>query len=249
MCLTRAAISQSNYLPWKGYFDLIAGVDLFVFLDDVQYTKRDWRNRNRIVTPQGLSWISIPNGAGHNVNINDVVPSDHLWQKNHWERIRHSYHKAKYFKMYEPFFREFYMENSWNNLSELNQYLIKYISRDILGLKTEFLDSTQLKIQSRKEQRIIDILKNIGAGIYYSGVKANKYLTKEMLECENIELIWMNYQGYPEYTQFHNPFIHEVSIIDLLFHTGPNAWNYMKNVKKNPIQNGNSLKLKRVELQ
>ncbi|HEU5201697.1 MAG TPA: WbqC family protein, partial [Nitrospira sp.] len=92
--MTRVAICQSNYLPWKGYFDLIHDVDVFVFYDDVQYTKNDWRNRNKIKTPQGVQWLTIPVGSHCHCRICDVSLQDSYWQKQHWKTLVQRYRKA-----------------------------------------------------------------------------------------------------------------------------------------------------------
>ena len=139
----RVAILQSNYIPWKGYFDLINMVDEFVFYDDVQYTTRDWRNRNIIKTFHGLKWLTIPCGASRKRLICDVRIIDRLWQNKHWHSIVLSYKKSIYFNKYSDFFEDFYLNNIWSNLSELNHYLIKTISNNILNIKTKFIDSRQ----------------------------------------------------------------------------------------------------------
>ena len=138
----RVAINQSNYIPWKGYFDLIHDVDLFVFFDDVQYTNRDWRNRNKIKSPNGLFWLSIPVGSNRKRLINEVEINESKWQGLHWKSIMQFYARAKYFFEYKNFFEEIYLGHQWKNLSELNQHLIVNISKEYLGIKTEFANST-----------------------------------------------------------------------------------------------------------
>ena len=112
-------VLQSNYLPWKGYFDLISKADLFIFYDDVQFTKNDWRNRNKIKTPRGADWISIPCGANLKRLVNEVTVSNHEWQADHWNRICINYSKTEYFNEYKEFFEDFYLNRVWGNLSEL----------------------------------------------------------------------------------------------------------------------------------
>src|SRR5690349_21530552 len=130
--MKKVVVLQSNYIPWKGYFDLIHDADCFVFYDDVQYTKNDWRNRNRIIMPGGPKWLTIPTGIDAHRLICEVELPDASWQGRHWETIRQSYRRAPYFKHYRPFFEEIYLGREWRTLSELNQHLIRQITRDLL---------------------------------------------------------------------------------------------------------------------
>lgn len=221
--MKRVAISQSNYLPWKGYFDLIHDVDLFVFYDDVQYTTRDWRNRNLIKTPHGAKWLSIPVGADRNRRICNVEMTDSAWQTAHWQRLRQVYGKARHFSRYESFFRDVYLGRVWSGLSKLNQYLIEHIAADFLGIATEIGDASRLKLTSKNQDRILDILRAVGADVYVSGPAAKAYLDPERFTASKMKLVWKDYSGYPEYTQFFPPFEHAVTVLDLLFHVGPDA--------------------------
>jgi hypothetical protein len=225
-------MTQSNYIPWKGYFDLINLADEFFFYDDVQYTKQDWRNRNKIKTPKGLEWLSVPTGKDRNRLICDVEIKDHLWQKQHWGKILANSRTASYFNDYREFFEEIYLNTTWTNLSDFNQHVIKNISKEILGIKTKFNDSRKFNLSGEKEKRYIPLLKQIGTTEYISGPGAKNYLTDDMLEKEGIKLTWMDYSGYPEYTQLYPPFKHDVSILDLIFNEGPNAKEYMKSFNK-----------------
>lgn len=221
------AVIQSNYIPWKGYFDIINDVDTLIFYDDVQYTKNDWRNRNKIKTTEGTQWLSIPAGAANNRLICDVVVDNKQWQKKHWRTLSQSYSKAPHFSKYAHFLEGFYVNNTWRNLSELNQYLIRNIARNFLDIQTEFIDSREFSIKGCKQERLLDLLKNAGATRYVSGPAAKSYIEEEKFDAEGIELIWKDYGGYPEYPQFHPPFEHGVTVLDLLFQTGPKATWYI----------------------
>src|SRR5215471_5204038 len=153
------AVLQSNYIPWKGYFDIIHDVDLFIFYDDVQYTKNDWRNRNRIKRPNGVSWLTIPTGKDLDRLICEVALKDPTWATRHWNIIRESYSRAPYFNLYKEFFEYVYLEQSWQTLSELNQYLIKTIGHNFLGITSAFKDSREYSTAGRKRERLIDLLK------------------------------------------------------------------------------------------
>lgn len=219
----RVAILQSNYIPWKGYFDIIHDVDEFIFFDDLQYTKQDWRNRNRIKTPRGPAWLTIPVGSSEKRRLCDVELPDPRWAREHWQRLRSYYRAAPFFETYRPFFEPIYLVTRWRSLSELNQTLIRSIARDLLGITTHFADTRSLQTRGRKQERVLDILLQAEAAVYVSGPAATAYLDPGRLAAEGIEVVWKDYHGYPEYPQLYPPFAHDVSILDLLFHTGPDA--------------------------
>ncbi len=223
----RVAILQSNYIPWKGYFDIIGSVNLFVFHDDLQYTKGDWRNRNKIKTPKGTEWITVPCGTDQNRLICEVELKNTDWQRKHWNTIQTHYVKAPYFKQYSPFFEEIYLGRTWTNLSDMNQYVIKAISTELLGMETQFDDSRTYGLKTAKGDRVIEILNKVGATTYLSGPAAKSYLDESAFAAECIGLEWMSYSGYSGYPQLYPPFEHAVSIIDLLFNTGRDATSYM----------------------
>lgn len=225
--MSRVAINQSNYIPWKGYFDLIHDADLFVFYDDVQFTKNDWRNRNKLKNSVGTGWVTIPVGSNLNRLICDVIPSNELWQTKHWKTLNQLYGKSPYFNQYKGFLEHFYCECKWKSLSQLNQYLIKYISREFLGIKTNFLNSSELSREGKRQERLLEMLSAVGSGVYISGPAAKAYIEPDAFKQAGIDLIWKDYSGYPEYSQFFSPFRHDVSILDLLFHTGADAPYYI----------------------
>jgi WbqC-like protein family len=221
--MKRVAVIQSNYIPWKGYFDIIHDVDLFVFLDDVQFTSRDWRNRNKIKTARGPQWLTIPTGSDRNRLIHEVTLSDHAWQSAHWATIAQLYAAAPEFKRYREFFRDAYLGRQWTNLSAMNQHLIEAISTTFLEITTQFADSRAYAPEGSKQHRLIDILTKVQATHYLSGPTAREYLDAAAFEAAGIELVYKSYDGYPEYPQLHPPFEHAVSILDLLFNVGPRA--------------------------
>jgi hypothetical protein len=221
--MMRVAVLQSNYIPWKGYFDIIHSVDRFIFYDDVQFTARDWRNRNRIKTPQGVQWLTVPVGNDVNRQINEVEIIERDWQRTHWETIRRSYARAPQFKKYESFFREAYCDRMWTNLSELNRYFVERIARDFLGIGTEFGVSTDYAVAGQKSDRLLSLVRQTGADVYVSGPSARDYLDEDAFRAANIRVEYMDYSGYPEYPQPYPPFAHDVSILDLLFQMGDDA--------------------------
>lgn len=224
----KVVVLQSNYLPWKGYFDLISRADLFIFYDDVQFTKNDWRNRNKIKTPRGAEWISIPCGTDLKRLIREVEIIDKDWQKDHWNRIAIHYAKANYFNEYKDFFKDFYLNQLWKNLSQLNQYLIMGIAKQFLNLNTSFGQSHDYHPEGVRLDRLMNVLKKAGATEYISGPAAKSYISDDYFLKENIKLTWIDYSNYPEYRQLYPPFVHEVSIIDLIFNEGPDSIRYLR---------------------
>jgi hypothetical protein len=228
----RVVVLQSNYLPWKGYFDLIRQSDLLVFYDDTQYTKNDWRNRNRIKTRHGVQWLTIPCGPHHmHKLIQEVRPVGYEWQRSHWDRLRFHYGASPYFRIYRPFFESFYLSRTWTNLSELNQYLILAICREFLHIDTPMMRSTDFPLEGVKEERLVSLLRKVGATTYLSGPTGRQFLQMEPFSQAGIRVEWMDYSGYPSYRQLFPPFVHEVSIVDLLFNEGESAIQFLEPVK------------------
>lgn len=223
----KVAIIQSNYIPWKGYFDIINDSDLFVFYDDVQFTKNDWRNRNKIKCEGGTMWLSVPVGQELNRNINEVTIKQGVWERKHFKNMEQFYHKAPYFKNYREFFAHVYLERKWENLSELNQFLVKTIATDFLGSKTVYDNSENYKPEGKRLERLLDLIKKCGGEVYISGPSAKNYIDEEEFKKCGVDIEFKDYSSYPEYTQFYPPFEHYVSIIDLLFNTGPDAAYYI----------------------
>lgn len=222
----KAAIIQSNYLPWKGYFDIIHEVDQFVFLDDVQYTHRDWRNRNKIKTPGGVKWISVPVLGGINQKIYETkIDYSQKWREKHKNTIHHSYASAPYYESYNTDIFDIFSK-SFNTLSELNIFAIKKISC-ILGIEVKFTNSKDLTSQGVKDDKLINICHIIGANSYLSGPNGMNYIEANKFSTAKIELLFKDYSGYPEYPQLWGMFEHNVSIIDLIFNCGEKSPGYI----------------------
>ena len=224
----KIAILQSNYIPWIGYFDIINKADTFVFYDDVQYTKNDWRNRNKIKTKNGLQWLTIPvKSKKLSQRINEVEIMNHNWYKKHCNAIKTNYAKSKNFQKIYPFIEKLYEKSSsLNKLIDVNRLFIREIS-DFLNINTEFKCSSEFNQSNSKTQRLIDICKKCDASEYISGPAAKSYLDIKLFKNENIKLTFMNYDGYKEYNQLYGAFEVKVSILDILFNEGLNALNYI----------------------
>jgi WbqC-like protein family len=225
--MSRVAVIQSNYMPWKGYFDIIHDVDLFVFYDCVQYTKNDWRSRNLIKTSTGLQWLSVPCGQDISRRICDVEIKNEKWAIKHWKTLLTNYSKAPHFKIYSSLLENHYLGKSWKSLSAFNQSAIKLIATKILNVNTKFRNSLDYDLKGEKTDRLIDLLEKTGAKTYVSGPSARNYLDTKRFTEIGVELIYKDYSGYPEYKQLYQPFEHAVSILDLLFNTGERAPYYI----------------------
>ena len=214
----KVVILQSNYIPWKGYFDLIHDADLFVYYDEVQYTKNDWRNRNRIYTRNGLQWLTIPISQ-HAVRqkISEVTLPDDRWQLQHLKALKMGYARAPYFNQLKSLIEEAYSSRSWKRLSEVNRFFIEKISASI-GISTQFRDSSEFDLQGDRVDRLVNLLKQVGADTYISGPAAKGYLAgqEHLFSENNIHIVYKDYTGYPSYQQLSEPFEHAVSILDMI---------------------------------
>ena len=230
--MKKILISQSNYIPWKGYFDNIAQCYTFVILDDVQYTKRDWRNRNYIKTPNGLKWLTIPVSVKGKrfQGINETEISDSEWKIKHWEELKYHYRNAPSFKQTSSWIEHLYMDAPDRYLTLINTHFIREICQ-FLGIKTEIIDSRNFRKTEGKNERLMSICKHLGPTDYLSGPAAKNYLDLTLFAEENIKVHFSNYEGYMEYNQLYPPFEHGVSILDLIFNLGDESKNYLKFIK------------------
>ena len=223
----RVAILQSNYLPWKGYFDIVRKADLFIFYDDVQFTKNDWRNRNRIKTANGLQWLTVPVGQDINRRVDEVTISQSQWQSKHFQSICQSYNKAPCFSYVKPLLEDMLLYRTWGSLSELNQSFITRVSKDMLELPTVFARSGDFQVGGARVERLVNLLQTVGATSYLSGPAAKAYLTGDPFREAGITLEFMDYSRYPVYDQLHGTFEHHVSVIDLLSMIGSESVQWL----------------------
>ena len=223
----KAVILQSPYMPWLGFFNMVDWADVFVFLDDVQWTKSDWRNRNRVRTPQGWTWLTVPTTAGkhyRHVLIKDVqIDNSQNWQDKHLKTLEMCYKHTSYFTEIFPLIEAVF--NARHVLiSELN-YDLTAVFCHYLCLHTKFLysQSMNLPIEAQKDDKLLAILQHIGdVDTYLSGPSAQGYLNEEKFNAVNIKVEWHHYQ-HPYYNQrmwSSNTFISHLSILDLLFNHG-----------------------------
>jgi hypothetical protein len=224
------AIVQSCYIPWKGYFDLVQSVDEFILYDDRQFTRRDWRNRNRIKTPAGIRWLTIPvevKGRYHQ-RIDETMIADPSWADRHWKTLVHSYSAAPHFEKYAPVIEQLYRDAApETRLSGVNRTLLEGICR-LLGIETVLSWSTDYEVDGDRTERLLALCQAAGADRYLSGPRARDYLDEDLFARAGIELVYADYSGYPEYEQLYPPFEHGVTILDLVWHVGGEAPRYMK---------------------
>lgn len=223
------AIVQSCYIPWKGYFDLINSVDEFILYDDRQFTRRDWRNRNRVKTAQGTIWLSVPVKVKGRYfqRIDETEISDSGWADRHWRTLEQAYREAPHFDRFHDELARLYRECDEGFLSQINRRFLDGVCH-ILGIETPLRWSTDYDIEGTKTERLVNLCLAAGASTYLSGPRASSYLDESLFDRASVELRYADYTGYPEYEQLHPPFEHEVSIVDLLVHTGPSAPSYLK---------------------
>ncbi|WP_295433024.1 WbqC family protein [uncultured Thiodictyon sp.] len=226
--MKKVAILQSNYIPWKGYFDLIAAVDEFILYDDMQYTRRDWRNRNKIKTPLGLQWLTVPvkvKGKYHQT-IKETENDGSDWQESHWKSLVANYRRSAHFEELSSALSPFYLERSYLHLSTLNRTLIDWVC-GYLGIATRITTSSDYRLVDGKTERLLDLCLQTGATEYISGPAARGYLDETLFADAGIAVNFFDYGGYPSYPQLWGTFEHGVSILDLLFNCGADSPRYL----------------------
>lgn len=230
--MKKVAIVQSNYIPWKGYFDLIAAVDEFILLDSLQFTRRDWRNRNLIKTPQGLQWLTIPVQVKGKFlqKISETRVSRPDWGRKHWATITQNYRRARWFHAYAERFEALYVGMEDWALSRVNHAFITAVC-ELLGIGTRISWDSDYPLVEGKTERLLRLCQEAGADCYLSGPSARSYLDAAVFERAGVRVQYMDYSGYPEYPQLYGAFDHGVTILDLVFNTGEDAPRYMKNIR------------------
>ena len=227
------AVCQSNYIPWKGYFDLINSADEFILYDDVQYTRSDWRNRNLIKSANGPLWLTIPVSIKGRFGelVKDKTVSDPRWSVKHWKTISQAYAKAPGFSACKDWLEELYRTALGDRLSLINRHFIEGINT-MLGIRTPMRWSMEFDLPEDRNERLVALCQQTGATGYISGPAARSYLDEPLFARAGIQVEWIDYSGYPEYRQLFPPFEHQVSIIDLILSQGSDAPKYMKSFSR-----------------
>ncbi len=230
--MKKIAILQSNYIPWKGYFDMIAAVDEFILYDDMQYTRRDWRNRNQIKTPQGLQWLTVPvmvKGKYHQA-IRQTEIDGAGWALLHWRALVQNYRRAPHFDEIAVLIEPLYLAEGYSHLSKLNRRFIEMVCR-YLDIHTVIKNSWDYSLPEGKTERLADLCLQAGGTEYISGPAAREYIDARIFTERGIKLSWFDYDGYPAYPQLWGEFNHRVTILDLLFNCGKEAQSYMRQLR------------------
>lgn len=229
MILTAA---QPVYLPWLGLFDKIAQADTFVSFDQVQYMPKEWQNRNRIKTPQGPIWLTVPvHRKGHRekplseIRINYQEP----WQKRHLRAIEMSYGKAPYFERYIGHLREFYSWN-WDTLCRLNEHMLQWLL-DELGLRPRFLRASDYDFHGAKSELVLDMCRRLGADTYVFGGEGRNYADVEAFEAAGVVPLFQDYE-HPVYPQLYGEFVEKLSVLDLLMNCGPDSLEVIRGLER-----------------
>lgn len=210
------AIHQPNYLPWFGYFQKIHRSDVFVFLDDAEYSSNSWINRNKIKTTHGWTWLTVP-VHGSDEPIADVEIADDRWRDKHRKSLRASYGGAAHYDEFADFFEETYAR-SWDSLCELNVHLVRELA-DRIGLECEFVRASDLEIDAANSERIVRICDELEADRYFSGEGARSYNDHDRFEAAGIDLEYQSVE-HPQYEQRFDDFVPNLSVVDVLMNVG-----------------------------
>lgn len=224
----KVAIVQSNYLPWKGYFDLIAASDEFILYDDMQYTRRDWRNRNQIKTADGPQWLTVPVKVKgkYEQTIRDTEIDGTAWAQQHLRSLQHSYGKAPHYAEVMARLQPI-LDAPPSHLSPLNRALLEALC-GYMGINTQLSNSWEYSLRGDPSERLADLVAQAGGTTYISGPAAKDYLDEAPFAARGIAVEWFDYNGYPEYPQLRGEFTHYVSVVDLLVNVGQDAKKFMK---------------------
>jgi hypothetical protein len=234
----RVAILQSNYIPWRGYFDIVSQVDEFVLYDTVQFTKNDWRNRNRIRTAHGVKWLTIPvqTASQFGQTIAETKIAEPGWAAKHWRSLSQSYARAPFFDQYRERLADVYAACAdLPYLSAVNRVLIQCVV-SALELPTRILSAADYPLDGDRNERLVQLCRVLGAQVYVSGPSARDYLDLPAFTRAGIGVEFMDYSGYAPYPQVHGGFEPAVSVLDLLFNVGDAARSYLSPSAPQPAE-------------
>lgn len=219
----KVVLHQPQYFPYPGFFHKLSLADAFVILDNTQYDKR-FTNRNKIWTPHGFTWLTVPINKEHKFLPNNKVEINNTinWRADHRKKLSHSYSSSKFFKHYESFFNDLFVKE-WNFLFDLDFHTLKK-TIEWLGINIEIFKESELNISGTGTERLVNGCKALGADTYVSGagLPNKKYMDEKLFEKNNIQVIYQNYRSV-KYTQNSEEFVSDLSILDLLFNKGPDS--------------------------
>ena len=226
-------ISQPTYLPWLGYFRLMKEADTYVFLDNVQFARRSWQCRNRIKSPTKWIWLTIPTFHKGLSLIKDVeIDNSKPWARQHRKALQLCYGKAPYFAVHFPFFKSVY-KKTWQTLVDLNIKIIEYLASQ-LQLSPVYIRSSQLNIEGKRTDLLLDICRTLNADRYVSSIGAEEYMMEDdaipLFRDEGITVDFLEYK-HPKYPQLFGAFVPGLSTVDCLFNCGPDSSKIISNQK------------------
>lgn len=230
----KVAAIQSSFIPWRGFFDFMSSVDLFVFYDDVQYSSGSWRNRNRIKTPKGAEWITVPiKRSNLSQKIDEIIVDDSQpWRTKHLATWAANYRSAPYYDV----INELLVDIDKVEKISISQLNIKLIMRicEYLKISTTVMKSSDLELKETRSSRLIEMLLKLNSKTYVSGPSADSYLDKDLFRSKGISLEYKTYD-YEQYPQLWGDFEGAVSVLDLIANCGPNARNHIFSKTPNQI--------------
>jgi len=223
-----AAIHQPQYLPWLGYFDKMDRADVFCYLDNVQFKKNEWQNRNRIKSSKGWQWITLPVCYRFPQKINEVEINNKVkWQRKHVQALITNYSKAPFFEKYLPFFKQIY-SNDFKSFSRVTIHINEQILMEF-GINTTTIKASEMNLKNEDPTgRLIEICKNLGADTYLAGQGGEGYMDMELFQQAEIEVIFQEF-NHPVYPQTFGEFVSHLSIVDLLFNCGFQSMAIIRN--------------------
>lgn len=230
---------QPVYLPWMGLFHKIALADTYVSFNQVQYLPKDWNNRNKIKTANGVIWLTVPVlKSGHRkkrlteIKINNDFP----WARKHWKSILQNYSKAPYFKSYADFFEDIYLKKSWEYLCELNDYMLRWFL-ETLSIRIKFADAREYNFEGEKSELVLDMCLKLNAKLYIFGALGRDYAETKNFQKKNISVYFQDY-NHPHYPQLHGNIQTHLSVVDWLFNCGQNSLEIIMsgNVNKDDLE-------------
>lgn len=226
----RLAVLQSNYIPWKGYFDLMAMADLFVVYDSVQYTKNDWRNRNILPSPTGPTWLTIPvtTSGRSDQAINQAVIGDHRWARKHWQTVAQLLARRPAFAVYRDTWQSWWSEaESFELLHDVNVHFLRGLAGQ-LGITTPIVDDREYQLTADTPTgKLVQLCTAVGADRYVTGPAGLNYLELERFAQRGVAVDVIDYGQYPPYPQTTDEFRHGVSVIDLIASEGDRARDHL----------------------
>ena len=227
------AVHQPQYLPWIGYFDKMRRADVFCYLNDVQYKKNEWQNRNRIKTAQDWQWLTVPVRYRFPEKINEVqINNTTNWSKKHLQALITNYSRAPYFKAYISIFEDIFSKE-WEFISELNIHLIERLRNALQLQEKTTVISSEFTLREEPTDRLIDICKALGADTYLAGQGGAGYMDVARFEKNGLKVIVQDFK-HPVYPQLFKDFQSHLSIVDLLFNCGPESMDMIREPNKGP---------------